>query len=297
MTLQSSYEKETEKEREKEKEKEKEREREREKRQEKEEKRRERDEKKHEKEEKKAKPERNKPFEKVESPKVSRLTRKSNKKEEVSEDEFESFQDFLPHRFTRSQSRKENIEMFTEPLIYNSRKVQRSSTKEIKEASPLKIKGNNRSKVERKRLIKQANKIDRRSESVTRSESKSPQKPPKKENQKSKSRSKLRIELEEEGVRIDTNSNPSESEKSHKRKQNNTEKVDKPILDDNDSELAKMLEDVDENEDCESFELNIETFSEPEAMAKSQTLVNGNKRSVLLLDEDIPAPTCKGNVI
>lgn len=179
-------------------------------------------------------------------------------------------------RFTRSTSKHGHVEMFTEPLIYSTRKGQASGLQKTR--GSLK-RGNTRLVIEKLKARREA------SQSAGKTETRITRQAMAKEKQKSPAkrgggRRRMQVENDEEDDDPENNSEEEEEEKEDKskkvgvnrrggrvtrsslNKKSTPQKNDRTRgkEDDKDFELEEMLKDVDENED--DFDVNSDDYLE-----------------------------------
>lgn len=253
-----------------------------------------------------------------ETPKAVRPTQKSKGKESRSDKKYELLE-YMPQRATRSRSKQENIEMLTEPLIYNSRKSHRSPLKGGKRRlTRSSIRRSNRRNAdaensdddeddesgdeddeegeseddeeeeeEDNKKIRVTKKLRRTSRSVVKVA------PPSKATIKRRTRggrrqlrktpvSKRSMDVEEEESKKsdnDTLTSLIKESKTKKNKNKNKKQTEQDI------ELEKLLEDVDD-EDIESFDLNMDIYQEGKynKTEKRLNFLNHGKRILCFFD-------------
>jgi len=226
----------------------------------------------------------------------------------------------MPHRFTRSRSKQENVEMLTEPLIYPSRKTQASPIKGVKRRS-------GKGYIKRTNSKATLNKTRTRSESAksaTQIETKSIVTRKRVERILEKSpgrrmslrrRSKMEEEEENENEEeeeeekeekdADDNDEMKEKKKIEKKptksrrgqhlrkgaRQKNKD-IEKPQENECDLELEEMLQDVDEDDG--SFDM-IEDSIETGDTSRTKNHKMKNTKRLTSRENELNSPKCKNS--
>jgi len=254
------------------------------------------------KEPRKTRAERSKEAEKNKTKATGRIAAKGKEKEPQSGKASEDLKDLGSQRFTRSTSKHSNVEMLTEPLIYNSRKGQASTLQKTR--GSLK-RGNTRLVIEKLRARREASQSGGKIESrtvttrltITKEKLKSPGKRGNNRRRMQKQDEEDNGENGEEGDDEENNSD-QEEEKGDKNKKkaettrrggrvtrSSVTKKSTPQKNDRskgkeaekDMELEEMLKDVDEDED--DFELNSDDDLEKEVKTSNGKRALNHKSS------------------